>query len=118
MFYLVRVTESKEAVGIYFAMSLANLRDMVDELTDPGGCDYRSMPEGGLTFGNRCPAVPLNNDLEDKEAGEDYGALMLSVDGATEELGEEFWGTDDWKALCGRPSRAAALMGADEMTKH
>lgn len=45
--YIVRLQEGKEIVGIFSTISLTCLFAMVDEVTDPLDCEYRTMDQNG-----------------------------------------------------------------------
>lgn len=46
--YLVRLCDDRQVVGIYAAASLTALQDLVDECTDPAGCEYLAVGQGGI----------------------------------------------------------------------
>lgn len=63
--YLVRVRETKEAVGIYNAFDSVGLFRAIDEHTDPFNCEYTVLPEGGIFFKGTCPSIP-NEKLDER----------------------------------------------------
>ncbi len=106
--YIVRVTKTKEAVGILAADSLDILRDLVDELCDPNGCDYRRVKSGGgVFFKNRCPSLPrvwTDDGGAHDPASEDYVDLERHISEFTESLTYALAGADGkgekcWKSL-------------------
>ena len=56
--FIVRVIETRELVGFFGADSLVALRDCVDEVCDPGSCEYARLEQGGVTFGRGAPTLP------------------------------------------------------------
>jgi hypothetical protein len=96
MFYLVRTQTKLEAVGIYHAKSIENLRQLVDEFTNPNECSYLKLPEGGFTFKNECSSVPISD-----EDGDGVESLLDEIDGITEVLIDSFIGytNSKWKDL-------------------
>ena len=61
--YLVRLMseEQRKIVGIVAASSLQELFWIVDEMVDPGSCEYAEMPSGGLLWsGNGAALVPYS----------------------------------------------------------
>lgn len=55
--FLVRIRETREIVGFFAAPSIATLRSLVDEATDPNACDYRRHDEGGIFWS--LPGTPV-----------------------------------------------------------
>ena len=49
--YAVRLIENKEAVGVFYVDAVSDLSHYVDECTDPGACEYKRLPHGGLYWG-------------------------------------------------------------------
>jgi hypothetical protein len=66
--YLVRLIEGHDLVGIFVAPSVLALAMLVDECTDPGGCEYQRMKPGGVMWTS--PAVPV--PIEDDEDADDF----------------------------------------------
>ena len=73
--YLCRLINNKELVGI-FVCELSGLPWLVDECTDAHLCEYIPMPDGGLYWSSKAPAVPIPTD---PESGEDIGPEADSV---------------------------------------
>ena len=46
--YAVRVSETLEAVGVFYVARLSDLFDAVDECTNPNVCEYRKLPPGSV----------------------------------------------------------------------
>jgi hypothetical protein len=62
--YLVRIIDSKEAVGIFYVADIDELCEVIDEATDPGICEYALMPHGGVMWPRpHAKAIPLG-DIE------------------------------------------------------
>lgn len=61
--YIVRVDETKELVGIFWADCTADLVDAVDEFIDAATVEYAKLRAGGIFMSGRCPAVPTDDDL-------------------------------------------------------
>jgi len=53
----VRMIETGELVGLYAATDQAWLWDMVDEVVDPGTCEYIRVLNGGIEFAGGAPVV-------------------------------------------------------------
>ena len=107
--YIVRVSDGKEAVGVLSADSLDELRDMVDELCDPNGCDYRRVAcGGGFFFKAGAHSLPRKM-TEDNGAADpnskDYVTLESEISEFTEVLTNFLHAADDkgWKPL--RPGK-------------
>lgn len=62
--YLVRVIDSQELVGLYWAKNEAGLYDLVDESCPPAHCEYTPLPEGGIVWEETAPQVPFDMDDE------------------------------------------------------
>jgi hypothetical protein len=70
--YLVRLKDTKEAVGIFMAGDLNALWDSVDEVTSPTECEYRRLAGAGLAI-----------------HWKDSGAAMFGVNGVNPADGED-----------------------------
>lgn len=64
--YVVRMIEEHDLVGLYFAETLEQLQDMVDEACNIDICEFAQLPPGGVQW--EVPAieipVPRNPDPE------------------------------------------------------
>lgn len=58
--YLVRVIDSKEFVGIFWASSIAWLAALVDEVCDPGACEFKRLSDGGFYIHGAAGIVPCD----------------------------------------------------------
>ncbi|WP_353646293.1 hypothetical protein [Mesorhizobium sp. WSM2239] len=101
--YLVRLRDNKEIVGIIVLDSPDDLYDFVDENTDPGLCEYRELPSGGLLWHeNDAPRVPSN--IEDSDESDDYFARLAETASFSELWMGELFQTDEeesgsWEAI-------------------
>ena len=60
--YIVRVAETKELVGIFWADCTADLVDAVDEFIDAPTVEYAKLRPGGIFMSGRCLSVPSEKD--------------------------------------------------------
>ena len=65
--YAVRDVENGEFVGIFAVNNLSRLMFVVDECTDPGSCEYLTLPEGGIMLESWAPSIPVVMDMDDEE---------------------------------------------------
>lgn len=71
--YLVRLTDTKDLVGIFWADRLSDLFWLVDECTDPYGCEYTRVKPGGIYWGTYAVAVPIPVDDDGEPLAGDDG---------------------------------------------
>ena len=81
--YLVRVTDTKELVGLFVCGRLADLGWLVDECCDPGGCEYRRHTFGSIYWPEQ--GKPVFGDY-DRET--DLSGVALS-DSTLQDLDDE-----------------------------
>ena len=71
--YLVRAVDRKEAVGVFWARNVAELWDVVDEITDPSDCECARITKddepGGIAWAGRTaltfpPAPEPDDDID------------------------------------------------------
>jgi len=62
--WMVRVKHNKVSVGIFTCAS-EDLADLVDQVCDPGACEYKLMPPGGFVFGGEVVLHQLDEEAED-----------------------------------------------------
>lgn len=60
--YAVRSNVTAEFVGFFVAASMDELRDLVDQCTDPSICEAAPVEGGGVYWPGKVPAVPLEDD--------------------------------------------------------
>lgn len=70
--YFVRLAANREVVGLFVASSVASLAaDLVDQVVDPGACEYTLCPPGGLYVPHRVnTSWPLRHGCEDTGLGD------------------------------------------------
>ncbi len=72
--FAVRTVEYKEAVGVYWTPDLATLWWMIDEVTDPGACEYCLVDApAAVTWAGEAPAIgvereDIEDEIDDREA--------------------------------------------------
>jgi hypothetical protein len=64
--WFVRVIENKVPVGVFCCFE-SELADLIDESTDPHGCEYKLLPSGGFIFGG-APVLHLPHEDESRDA--------------------------------------------------
>ncbi len=62
--WIVRVKHNKVSVGI-FACPMGELAILVDEICDPGVCEFKSLPPGGFVFGGAVVLHDVENETGD-----------------------------------------------------
>ena len=67
--WIVRVKHNKVSVGI-FACPADELIHLVDEVCDPGACEFKSMPAGGFVFGGAVALHEIDKEPLDEPAEE------------------------------------------------
>ena len=65
--FAVRTVEYKEAVGVYWTRDLDTLSRMIDEVTDPGACEYCLIDApAAVTWAGEAPAIGVEREEEDE----------------------------------------------------
>jgi hypothetical protein len=57
--YLVRIIDTHDIVGFFYADKMDELLVAIDECTEPVDCEYIELPPGGIYWGSPAVAVPL-----------------------------------------------------------
>lgn len=96
--YFVRVADTHEPVGIFAARNADQLNDIVDEVCDPGICEFRPAPAGGLLVHATVTKWPLDPEDRDDATNPDFGLATAvpseswdDVLGGFEADGEQKW---------------------------
>lgn len=69
--YLVRLCDTRDLVGFFFAEDPGELELVVDECTDTPGCEYVELPRGGIMWESPAIDVPIAIDKDVTEVDED-----------------------------------------------
>ena len=87
--YLVRIEDTRDIVGFFFAETMEGLLDAVDECTDADGCEYVEMPMGIMWTS---PAIPVPIDRGSDDPKDDHPTEELEdLPWARAELSESWW---------------------------
>jgi len=84
--YLVRLIDTRDLVGFYFADAPDDLITIIDECTEVADCEYTELPDGGITW--ESPAIPVPIEI-DKDDPNDNNTPALPWSGAS--LSESWW---------------------------
>lgn len=98
--YLVRMEETNELVGIFWAQSLVELYWAIDECCDPGISQIKKLPRGGIFFPKKTKLkVPFDlggdDETEDnfdermKKYWEDFGKELVVSEYTWDEMTDE-----------------------------
>jgi hypothetical protein len=68
--YLVRLCDTRDLVGFFFAEEVDQLELIVDECTDVPDCEYVELPLGGIMWESPAIDVPIEIDKDSVEADE------------------------------------------------
>jgi hypothetical protein len=68
--YLVRLIDTRDLVGFFFAEDIDDLDVIVDECTDVPDCEYVELPEGGIMWESPAIDVPIEIDKDSVEVDE------------------------------------------------
>ena len=68
--YLVRLIDTRDLVGFFFAEGVDHLDVIVDECIDVPDCEYVELPEGGIMWESPAIDVPIEIDKDSVEADE------------------------------------------------
>jgi hypothetical protein len=86
--FLVRVIDTRDLVGFFFANGLEELAIIIDEAIDPDDCEYIRIGSGGIMWSGPAIAVPITwPDEDDHDSLGDPDPLPWS--GAS--VSEEWW---------------------------
>src|SRR5258708_5584258 len=86
--YLVRLCDTRDLVGFYFADDPDELEIIVDECTDVPDCEYFELPTGGIMW--ESPAIDIPIEIEKSVPDDDEDAVPeLPWSGAS--LSESWW---------------------------
>jgi hypothetical protein len=78
--YVVRITGKKELVGVYIARDIKDLYSLVDETTDPTGCEFKVVSSGGIMwFEPNTPFIATDDDDENDLSGASFTEGMHSA---------------------------------------
>lgn len=105
--YLVRIIDSQDLVGIFFASNVTQLMVTVDECCDPGDCEYASLGVGGIMWTRPAIPVPIELPEDVDDASFEVDALPWGAATMTEVWWNHFYGLSNlaWRPICGdRPS--------------
>jgi hypothetical protein len=86
--YLVRLCDTRDLVGFFFAEDDDQLELIVDECTDVPDCEYVELPLGGIMWQSPAIDVPIEIDKDSVEADEDD---ILEVPWSGASLSESWW---------------------------
>jgi hypothetical protein len=63
--YFIRDSDTRQAVGIFWASTLEELCKLIDEIRDPNECEFMELGPGGIEFrGDQVPSVPAPDQPE------------------------------------------------------
>jgi hypothetical protein len=86
--YLVRLIDTRDLVGFFFAEDVDHLDVIVDECTHVPDCEYVELPEGGIMWETPAIDVPIEIDKDSIEADEN-DVPEMPWSGAS--LSESWW---------------------------
>jgi hypothetical protein len=86
--FAVRTVDNKEAVGLFWVPNLDTLSRMIDEVTDPGACEYLVVDEpAAVTWEGQAPAIGVEReDVEDEISDREALACGASFEFALEDI--------------------------------
>lgn len=91
--FAVRMSEGHQVVGIFVAVDLDHLADLVDQCCDPASTDYLRLGIGGVYVGSRTSAQwPPRWETDD--AGEPVDIIPDDADPMKGACLDDFWGRD------------------------
>lgn len=76
--YVVRVKDTKELVGVFWASDIYEMWCVVDEKVSPTCCEYRSARPGGVYCFSKLPPMASLDVVSDLDA-EDYETRCAAV---------------------------------------
>jgi hypothetical protein len=62
--YLVRILDTRDLVGFFYAEDEDELEFVVDECTDVGDCEYVELPTGGIMWESPAIDIPIEVDKD------------------------------------------------------
>ena len=86
--YLVRLSDTRDLVGFFFAEEIDELALIVDECTDVPACEYVELPDGGIMWESPSIGVPMEIDKDALEVNEND---LPDVPWAGASLSESWW---------------------------
>jgi hypothetical protein len=87
--YLVRIIDTRDLVGFFFAEDADDLELIVDECTDVPDCEYVELPDGGIIWESPAIDVPIEIDKESVELPDENAIPDMPWSGAS--LTEHWW---------------------------
>lgn len=91
--FAVRMSADNQIVGIFVAVSLDHLADLVDQACDPAATEYLSLGIGGVYVGSRTPSQ-WPPRWETGDAGERVDVIAEDADPLKGACLDDFWGRD------------------------
>lgn len=97
--YLVRIIETHDLVGIFSVDNIHQLIVIVDECTEPDGCEYARMRPGGIMWTS--PAIPVPIARPEDSDGSEPDPMPWADATVTERWWDFLYGylTCRWKRL-------------------
>lgn len=90
--YFVRIIDTHDLVGFFFARDLEELAIIIDEATDPDVCEYVRIGSGGIMWSGPATAVPITwPDDDDDDSLGDPDPLPWSGASVTEEWWDDVY---------------------------
>jgi hypothetical protein len=87
--YLVRLIDTRDLVGFFFAEDADDLELVVDECTDVPDCEYVELPDGGIMWESPAIDVPFQFDKDSPEPPDEEDVPKVPWSGAS--LTESWW---------------------------
>ena len=96
--YFVRVIDTHDLVGFFFARDLEELAIIIDEATDPIDCEYLRIGSGGIMWSSPAVAVPITwSSEDDHDSLGDLDPIPWSGASVTEEWWDDVYRSNDAK---------------------
>lgn len=90
--YFVRIMDTHDLVGFFFANGLEELAIIIDEATDPVDCEYIRIGSGGIIWSSPAVAVPIAwPDEDDDDGPADPDPIPWSGASVTEEWWDDVY---------------------------
>jgi hypothetical protein len=86
--YLVRLCDTRDLVGFFFAEDADELELIVDECTDVPDCEYVELPLGGIMWTSPAIDIPFEVDKDSDDADEND---IPEVPWSGASLSESWW---------------------------
>ena len=93
--YLVRMIDTRDMVGFFFAEEVLELEMIVDECTDVPDCEYVELPHGGIMWESPAIDVPIEIDKDSDQDEVDIPELPWSGASLTESWWSVLYGYTD-----------------------